>query len=116
MTVMKEYLSIDDATGDPIRKGKLDFLAQPLDPQRQKYQRFNDGACDPMGRFFAGTLRTLNPPLSGQLWMYDPNVEGGKAILVDDDIEVSPSPSDYIDVELCLTSHFLGEQWHGMEC
>lgn len=84
---------LDGATGTAIRKGRFEHLARPLasDPARQDAQRFNDGACDPKGRFFAGTLRTLEPKYDGQLWMYDPNIENKRERLrlVDDDVEVS---------------------------
>ena len=69
----------DTSTGKPT----LRYLATPLDPAIEPYVRFNDGACDSRGRFFAGTLQSEDPPIGGQLWCYDP--AEGKARLVDDD-------------------------------
>lgn len=74
-----------------VKKAYLKYLARPLehDPRRSEAQRFNDGACDAMGRFFAGTLtmESREPPdYKGQLWCYDPRT--GEAKLVDDDILV----------------------------
>lgn len=98
----------------------LKYLSRPLehDPDRENAQRFNDGACDARGRFFAGTLETLDPPYAGQLWCFDPLVGEGKARLVDGDIHVSQRV-------LCLESDgkkaegadgvCKGKQWHGME-
>jgi len=63
-------------------KPTLRYLAKPLDPSVEPYVRFNDGACDSRGRFFAGTLRSEDPPIGGQLWCYDP--AKGKTHLVDD--------------------------------
>ena len=33
--------------------------------------RFNDGKCDPAGRFWAGTMSTLDTPLAGSLYMLE---------------------------------------------
>ncbi|HMH32395.1 MAG TPA: SMP-30/gluconolactonase/LRE family protein, partial [Puia sp.] len=33
--------------------------------------RFNDGKCDPAGRFWAGTMSTLDIPLAGSLYMLE---------------------------------------------
>ncbi|KAF8319926.1 hypothetical protein DL93DRAFT_2108007 [Clavulina sp. PMI_390] len=67
----------------------LHHFCKPLegDPERARVQRFNDGACDAKGRFFAGTLESADPPYNGQLWCYDPLLDEAK--LVDDDIRES---------------------------
>lgn len=80
------FAVIDDVEGKPT----LNYLARPLDhdPERSRAQRFNDGACDAKGRFFAGTLSmSSNSPYIGQLWCYDPSI--GQAKLIDDDVLVS---------------------------
>lgn len=73
---------------------KLNYLARPLkdNPRREQAQRFNDGACDVKGRFFAGTLVSHDPPFNGQLWCYDPVI--GEAKLVDDDVTVGTTRRD----------------------
>ncbi|UZF95415.1 SMP-30/gluconolactonase/LRE family protein [Bosea sp. NBC_00550] len=35
--------------------------------------RFNDGRCDPAGRFVAGSMNVARTSSSGQLWRLDPN-------------------------------------------
>jgi len=53
-----------------LQTKKLDFIA---DPEKEKIgNRFNDGKCDPRGRFVAGTLEILekNGPL-GALYVLD---------------------------------------------
>ncbi|QRV97580.1 SMP-30/gluconolaconase/LRE-like region protein [Ceratobasidium sp. AG-Ba] len=62
-------------------KGRLEYLATPLDPYLESKTRFNDGACDVRGRFLAGTLSVENGT-GGTLWSYGINDEGVK--LVDD--------------------------------
>lgn len=36
------------------------------------YIRFNDGACDSKGRFFAGTVYSKQHGIPGKLYKYDP--------------------------------------------
>jgi sugar lactone lactonase YvrE len=50
----------------------LDFLSKPLPDEYAEYTRFNDGACDSKGRFFAGTVYDKERGVPGQLWRYDP--------------------------------------------
>ncbi|KZT55541.1 hypothetical protein CALCODRAFT_472188 [Calocera cornea HHB12733] len=73
------------ATLDPTpgRPGHLtiNYLSKPLSPELQKVSRFNDGACDPVGRFFCGTLegRGGGPngeTLPGELWCMGVGDEG----------------------------------------
>ncbi|KAJ7038101.1 SMP-30/Gluconolaconase/LRE-like region-domain-containing protein [Mycena alexandri] len=51
---------------------KLEYLSQPLPAEYQPYTRFNDGACDSQGRFFAGTVYDKERGVPGQLWMFNP--------------------------------------------
>ena len=50
----------------------LHYLARPLPPRFQPHTRFNDGACDPHGRFVAGTLYNKARDVPGELYIYDP--------------------------------------------
>ncbi|KAJ7225430.1 hypothetical protein GGX14DRAFT_511434 [Mycena pura] len=49
-----------------------EYISRPLPAEYQPYTRFNDGACDSKGRFFAGTIYDKNRGVPGQLWKYDP--------------------------------------------
>ncbi|VDB86507.1 unnamed protein product [Peniophora sp. CBMAI 1063] len=55
-----------------IECGKLKHLAQPIRPENRPYSRFNDGACDSRGRFFAGTMFSPEHNIPGLLYRYDP--------------------------------------------
>ena len=53
-----------------LRTGQLTLLADTLtDPNL----RFNDGKCDPAGRFWVGTLHLEQKPKSGTLYRLDPD-------------------------------------------
>jgi len=71
-------LTKDPETG----KGTIKYLATPLPPSQEPYVRFNDGACDRKGRFFAGTCHSDNPYVAGSLWRLDTD---GSCECVDDD-------------------------------
>ena len=60
---------------------ELKYLSEPLSREVSRYVRFNDGACDSQGRFFAGTICSKDPDIPGQLFCFDP--KKGKASLVD---------------------------------
>lgn len=66
----------------PSDKGRLEYLAKPLDAYRESKTRFNDGACDAKGRFIAGTL-SVEDGKGGSLWSYGIGDEGVR--LVDDE-------------------------------
>jgi sugar lactone lactonase YvrE len=57
------------AAADP-RNGEIRLLAAPAehDPLRC---RFNDGKCDPQGRFWAGTMSLTSEPNAGALYCFD---------------------------------------------
>ncbi|KAG9007293.1 hypothetical protein FRB94_014508 [Tulasnella sp. JGI-2019a] len=66
-------------------KVNIQYVSTPLTEEQKKYTRFNDGACDAKGRFWAGTLEyTTEDGIKrpGQLWRYDSST--GEAIMVDD--------------------------------
>lgn len=72
---------------DETSKGRIEYLATPLNTQQESKTRFNDGACDAKGRFVSGTL-AVEGIKGGSLWSYGVNDEGVR--LVDDkDISVS---------------------------
>ncbi|KZS93443.1 regucalcin [Sistotremastrum niveocremeum HHB9708] len=50
----------------------LHYLALPLPAAHAPFTRFNDGACDSEGRFFAGTLEDDEQGVPGELYRYDP--------------------------------------------
>ncbi|KAI9060183.1 regucalcin [Trametes sanguinea] len=58
-----------------IENSKLRYLSRPLPTAFQAFTRFNDGACDPQGRFVAGTLYNKAHDVPGQLYIYDPSRE-----------------------------------------
>ncbi|KAH8119819.1 regucalcin [Phellopilus nigrolimitatus] len=66
---------------DPTTR-KLTYLSKPLPSEHAGHVRFNDGACDSQGRFFAGTIRSKVPSIPGQLYRFDPVM--GAATLVDE--------------------------------
>lgn len=61
--------------------GTLKYLAQPIPEEWVGKTRFNDGACDPKGRYFAGTLYSAEHGIPGQLYRYDP--KDGSCVVVD---------------------------------
>ncbi|CAA7266523.1 unnamed protein product [Cyclocybe aegerita] len=51
----------------------ISFLSQPLPPEHLPFTRFNDGACDSKGRYFAGTVYNQSKGVVGKLYKYDPS-------------------------------------------
>ncbi|KLO20635.1 hypothetical protein SCHPADRAFT_912157 [Schizopora paradoxa] len=60
----------------------LNYISKPLPPSTAAHVRFNDGACDSKGRFFAGTVCSSKHHIPGQLYCFDPST--GSATLVDE--------------------------------
>lgn len=60
------------ATFDPAN-GKIEILSEPEAGLAD--HRFNDGRCDPAGRFLAGSMNMARSSVSGQLWRMTPNKE-----------------------------------------
>ena len=50
--------------------GQLTLLTNPL---TEPSLRFNDGKCDPAGRFWVGTFDLLERPHAGTFYRFDPN-------------------------------------------
>ncbi|OGX83838.1 SMP-30/gluconolactonase/LRE family protein [Hymenobacter glacialis] len=53
-----------------LRTGHLKLLANPLTDSNL---RFNDGKCDPAGRFWVGTFHMEQRPHAGTLYRFDPD-------------------------------------------
>lgn len=53
-------------------KSAITYLGTPLAVQDVPFTRFNDGACDSKGRFFAGTIENREANVPGRLYKYDP--------------------------------------------
>ena len=64
---------------------RFDFRTkQPVilcDPDRRRSgNRFNDGKCDPAGRFWAGTMSATEKPNQGSLFCLDPDLSVRRAV------------------------------------
>ena len=55
---------------DPVT-GRYEAAAAPEDGRTGN--RFNDGRCDPRGRFFAGSMNEVAGGATGTLWRFDPD-------------------------------------------
>ncbi|KAF9460810.1 hypothetical protein BDZ94DRAFT_1290988 [Collybia nuda] len=60
----------------------LKYLNRPLSIDHIPHIRFNDGACDSSGRFFAGTIFNEGHDIAGRLFRYDPLKE--QCLVVDE--------------------------------
>ena len=76
------FLTIEPATVIASLQGKTTVLASVTEPGNN---RFNDGKCDPAGRFLAGTMNMDEKTPSGALYSFD----GGTATKLLDDIRIS---------------------------
>ncbi|KAJ8084122.1 hypothetical protein PM082_002889 [Marasmius tenuissimus] len=61
---------------------EIEYLARPLPPAVEGLSRFNDGACDSRGRYFAGTIYSPEHGIAGKLYRYDP--ANGSCVVVDE--------------------------------
>lgn len=64
IVALRDGLWLADAAGVPLRK----VATAPYDPA---HHRFNDGRCDPQGRFFAGTMNEKRDGPSAALYRID---------------------------------------------
>jgi sugar lactone lactonase YvrE len=53
---------------DPVRGERTRLAASPYDPA---HERFNDGKCDPQGRFWVGTIYEPRDPALAALYCFD---------------------------------------------
>ncbi|KAI9572890.1 regucalcin [Boletus coccyginus] len=77
-----EGLACTTASGFAVLDGgsRPHHLCKPLPEHHAPYVRFNDGACDSNGRFFAGSIHSKDQGIPGQLWMYDPDTSECKVV------------------------------------
>lgn len=59
----------DGLAGFDLETGKLEFIADP--ETESPDTRFNDGKCDPAGRFWAGTMSLQHARETGSLYVLD---------------------------------------------
>lgn len=71
----RAQLACAAAQGIALLEGNstLKYICRPLPKDWQPHVRFNDGACDSKGRFFAGSVFSREHNIPGQLWRYDPS-------------------------------------------
>lgn len=55
-----------------LKSEKLDFITNPEEDLANN--RFNDGKCDKMGRFFVGSMDNFEKEITGSLYMYEHNI------------------------------------------
>ncbi|KAK0245753.1 SMP-30/Gluconolaconase/LRE-like region-domain-containing protein [Armillaria nabsnona] len=58
----------------------LNYFCKPIPADQQAHTRFNDGACDSKGRFFAGTVYSEGHGVPGMLYRYDPTDRSVKVV------------------------------------
>src|SRR5579862_2824943 len=51
-----------------------------VDPEKIEENRFNDGKCDPAGRFWAGTLSYKDTPEVAALYRLDPDLKAHRML------------------------------------
>lgn len=97
--------------------GTLEYLAEPMSDEQVSITRFNDGACDAKGRFFAGTASkesVLSPEGgTGKLYRYDP-LDHTCTVIDEGPFTVSLFDTSYLCQEIYLPSRS-GLERHGME-
>jgi hypothetical protein len=59
-----------------LDSGKIEYISQCITPESAPNAQFNDGGCDPSGRFLAGTRRIDSAIRTcGNLFVYDPHTK-----------------------------------------
>jgi sugar lactone lactonase YvrE len=87
VTLRRGYASFDPESGS------IETLAEP-EPERDG-NRFNDGKCDPQGRFWAGTMDVACEAPTGALYRLDP--DGRCARVFDAGFAVTNGPTWSLD-------------------
>jgi sugar lactone lactonase YvrE len=84
MLAYHQQLACAAARGFALLEGNsvLRYISKPLPEEHVPHIRFNDGACDSKGRFFAGTLCSKEHNIAGKLYRYDP--ADGSCVVVDE--------------------------------
>ncbi|THV04858.1 hypothetical protein K435DRAFT_826674 [Dendrothele bispora CBS 962.96] len=80
----KQGLACTTAQGFALldSQSRIQYLSKPLSPNEVAHCRFNDGGCDRLGRYFAGTVQSEDPPIPGKLWRFDPT--DGSCVVMDE--------------------------------
>jgi hypothetical protein len=81
-TFPSQKLAGTTATGFALLdSGKIEYISQCITPESVPNAQFNDGGCDPLGRFIAGTRRIDSAIRTcGNLFVYDPHTKETKNI------------------------------------
>jgi sugar lactone lactonase YvrE len=72
LAMQKGLYFLDEATG------RVELIADP--ESGLPANRFNDGKCDPAGRFWAGTMSDEEEPNAGSLYRLDPDLRWHKML------------------------------------
>ena len=67
LTLGRAFATLD------LETRRLSVLAEPDEEKARRGNRFNDGKCDPRGRFWAGTMAVSEAPAAGGLYRLDPD-------------------------------------------
>jgi sugar lactone lactonase YvrE len=59
---------------------KTEKVSLIVDPEKKPENRFNDGKCDPAGRFWAGTLNYKDAPDVGALYRLDADLKAHRVV------------------------------------
>ena len=67
LTLGRAFVALD------LETRKVSVLAEPEEERARLGNRFNDGKCDPRGRFWAGTMAVSEAAAAGALYRLDPD-------------------------------------------
>jgi sugar lactone lactonase YvrE len=67
LTLGRAFATLD------LETRRLSVLVEPDAEKARRGNRFNDGKCDPRGRFWAGTMAVSEAPAAGGLYRLDPD-------------------------------------------
>jgi len=67
LTLGRAFAALD------LETRRVSVLAEPEEEKVRLGNRFNDGKCDPRGRFWAGTMALSEAPAAGGLYRLDPD-------------------------------------------
>jgi len=65
LTLGRAFATLD------LETRRLSVLVEPDEEKARRGNRFNDGKCDPRGRFWAGTMAVSEAPVAGALYRLD---------------------------------------------
>ena len=67
LTLGRAFATLD------LETRRVSVIAEPQEEKARQGNRFNDGKCDPRGRFWAGTMAHSEAPAAGGLYRLDPD-------------------------------------------